>query len=236
MSRILKYALIVLCLTTVGTALAQAPNPTVEIVLNPPIAQMGQTIIAEIYVRGAVNIAGTDVGITVDPTCLRIVERQTGEFLPTEAEQGGFSAFSELHDHDTRLAASLLQRSHIANGEGVFFRATLEITCESGIAPLNVSFAELTAIEDLQAENAKFITYTLADSTVETINAQLAIGPAGSVTAIPTQIPKITYAVPAAVTQSQNQTLLMIAVGMIVLASIALLILFVVSRRRSRRK
>jgi hypothetical protein len=181
MLRMMKYALIALCLGTASTLMAQAPRPSVEIVLNPPTAQKGQTITADVYVRGAVNIAGTDIGMTVDPACLRIVERQPGEFLPTEAEAGGFSAFSEQHDHDTRLAASLLQRSYIANGDGIFFRTTLEVLCESGVAPLNVSFAELTGIEDLEAENAKFVTYTLADDTVEVIDAQLAISPVNGV-------------------------------------------------------
>jgi hypothetical protein len=235
MLRMLKYALIALCLGTASTLMAQAPRPSVEIVLNPPTAQKGQTITADVYVRGAVNIAGTDIGVTVDPACLRIVERQPGEFLPTEAEAGGFSAFSEQHDHDTRLAASLLQRSHIANGDGIFFRTTLEVLCESGVAPLNVSFAELTGIEDLEAENAKFVTYTLADDTVEAINAQLSVGPAGSVTAIPTRVPKTMPAAPAVVAQTQTQNLLLIGIGIVVLASIGLIVLLVVARRRSRR-
>ena len=244
MHRVWKFALFVFFLATVGSVLAQPPNPTVEIVLDQPTAQMGQTVTAEVYVRGAVNIVGADIGITVDPTCLRVIDRQTGELLPSEAP-GGLSAFSELNDHDTRLQASTIRRAVIANGDGVFFRSKLEVTCETGIAPLNVSFVELSGIEDLTAQNAKFVVYRLDRGNVTTINAQLAIGPAGSVTAIPTQTleatvtapstPEIAPVAPVVTSTSQNQTLLIIALSVMALSVIGLLILFVVARRRRKR-
>lgn len=247
-----KFALILFFLGSVGVSLAQGGNPTVEIVLSQPTAQMGQTVTAEVYVRGAVNIAGTDVGITVDPTCLRIVDRQTGEFLPIEAEQGGFSAFSELHDHDTRLAASLLKRSRIANGDGVFFRVTLQVICESGTAPLNVVFAELTGIEDLTVENANFLVYKLDTSNVNVINTQLAIGPLGSVTAVVPNTPdgqlvtaapntpdgQVATVVPstspdAVVTDTQQSPIVMIVVvGLSIVGVIMLGVIFWYMRRR----
>jgi hypothetical protein len=238
----LKFVIFAVWLAVTASVMAQ-PNPTVEIVLSQPTAQMGQTIIAEVYVRNAVNIAGADVGITVDEECLRITDRQTGEFLPTESEQGGFSAFSELNEHDTRLAASLIQRSHIANGDAVFFRATMEVTCERSTAPLNVSFVELTGIEDLEAENATFLVYTLDEGNVDTINAQLAIGPAGQVTPIATvtsEAPAVDTSatpVPAPVEAApQTQPLLIVAVTLMVIAVGGLLLLLLVARRRSRNR
>ena len=65
-----------------GTSLAQ-DNPTVEIVLSQPTAAKGDIISADVVIRGAINVAGTDVGITVDSSCLRILDRQPGGYLPT---------------------------------------------------------------------------------------------------------------------------------------------------------
>ena len=241
-----KLALVMLSLATAGMTLAQEPNPTVEIVLDPPTAAIGQTVTAEVIVRGAVNIAGTDIGITVDPTCLRVVERIPGEFLPTKSEEGGFSAFSELNDHDTRLAASLLRRSHIANGDGVFFRATLEVTCEEGIAPVEVSFVELTGIEDLEAENATFIVYKLDLGNVTTSSAQLTIAPAAQVTESATDVvtatatPTVsTDATPVPITETQapqsNQAI-MIVVILLVMGTLIGLILYGLARYRRNRR
>lgn len=177
-----KIAAIMFILGTAGLVQAQQPNPTVEIILDQPTAQMGQTVTAQVYVRGAVNMAGSDVGISVDPACLTVIDRQLGEFLPTEADKGGYSAFSELNAHDTRLAASLIRRSHIANGDGVFFRVRLQVTCETGVAPVTVSFVELTQIEDLEAENATFLVYKMDKGNINTVNTQLVINARGNTT------------------------------------------------------
>src|SRR5215212_6075936 len=146
MYKILKFILILLSLGTLSSVFAQQPKPTVAIVLNQLTAQMGDTVGMYVEVRGGVNIAGADIGIKVDPTCLKITDRQIGEYLPVEADKKGFSAFSELHDHDTRLAASLLKDGPIANGNGVFYRVKLQVICEQGNAPLDVSFVELTSM------------------------------------------------------------------------------------------
>ena len=154
-------------------------------------------------------------------------------------------AFSELHDHDTRLGTSILKGGPIANGDGVFFRAKLEVTCTTGIAPINVSYVVLTQIEEPGNKNTNFVIYRLNQGTVTTINAQLAIGPAGSVTAVPTQTleatvtapstPEIAPVAPVVTSTSQNQTLLIIALSVMALSVIGLLILFVVARRRRKR-
>lgn len=244
MQSIWKFVLIVFWLGIGSAAQAQQSNPTVEIVLDQSAAQRGQLITAEVYVRNAVNIIGTDIGITVDPTCLRIIERQTGEFLPIEESKGGMSAFSELHDHDTRLAAALIRRSHIPDGDGVFFRVTLEVVCENGSAPVNVSFVELTGIEDLSAENAKFLIYKIDLGNVSTINAQVAIASQTVVTAVSTQtqpsqntataLPTGTIDVPVDTNPAQTQTLLIIALSLMALSALGLIILVILYRRRRK--
>ena len=232
-----KFALVMLVVATAGMTLAQQANPTVEIVLDPPTAAMGQTVTANVYVRDAVNIAGADVGIAVDPTCLRVVERLPGEFLPTKAEEGGFSAFSELNDYDTRLAASLLQRSHIANGDGLFFQAVMEVTCEEGFAPVEVSFVELTGIEDPAAENATYVVYKLDLGNVTASSAQLAIGAAAQVTEVPTDVVSATPtpAPVAPVEAPQTDQTLLILVIVLVMVTLVGLILFALVRYLRRR-
>lgn len=247
MLKIWKFAFILFCLGSTGVVLAQVPNPTVEIVLSQPTARMGETIGAEIYVRNAVNITGIDIGITVDSACLQITDRQPGEFLPVEAENGGLTAFTELHDHDTRLAAALLDSSLAGNGDGVFFRVMLEVICAGGTAPLTVSFVELAGIEDLAAENARFITYRLTEGTVNAINTQLIVEPSEgaavvtsevNVTTVPvtaapaTTIPEATPGAVEVVSDAQTQSPLAIVFIIFVLVGIALPIVYVFMRNR----
>ena len=70
------------------------------------------------------------------------------------------------------------------------------MTCERGTAPLNVTFAEFSAYKDPSAPSIELVAYTLTAQTVTAINAQLAIGPAGSVTAVPTQTLEATVTAP----------------------------------------
>ncbi|MBW4437249.1 MAG: hypothetical protein KME04_08950 [Pleurocapsa minor GSE-CHR-MK-17-07R] len=235
--RIVAIALIFMGI--IVPALAQS-GPTVEIVLSQPMAQIGDTVTADVFVRGAVNMAGTDIGISVDPLCLSVLERQTGTFLPIESEQGGFSIFSELNEHDTRLAAALLQGGPIANGDGLFFRAVLKVTCETGIAPLTVTFAELTGIVDPSVEDNVYVTYRLDGGTVVAVNTQLVIG-GQSAAAVTADAPDQSSATPSAVapaeTSAQVQTqpfaqiaLAVLCVG-IVLAGLFIVIVIVRRRR-----
>jgi hypothetical protein len=241
MVKLLKFTLfITFLLAPASIALGQAVNPTVEIVLDNPSASIGDTLTAEVIIRNAVNIAGADVGISVDPTCLRIVERTPGEFLPTKSEEGGFSAFSELNEHDTRLAASLLGRSRIAQGDGVFYRATLEVTCEGGFAPVEVSFVELTGIEDLEADNTRFIVYKLDTGNVTATNAELTVGPAAQATPIPTTAPAataeatpVTPTAPApTVAPQSNTSVVIVLIVLMVLIGVVLYALVRTIRRR----
>lgn len=175
--RLIKFISVFLLL--LGSTIAQAQtNPTIEIVLSQPTANAGETVQAEIYIRDGVNIGGADIGITVDEACLRITNRTPGTYIPSDAADGGFSPFSELHDHDTRFSAAITDRTKVANGDGVFYTVDLQVTCENGIAPLTVVFAELSAYKDPTATQIEFIAYTMTTDTVNIVNTQLVVGTA----------------------------------------------------------
>ena len=165
--------------------------------------------------------------------------------------------FSELNEHDTRLATALTDRSKIASGEGVFYTVQMEVTCETGTAPLVVSYAKLSTYVDPTAESISLISYSLDDGTLNVINAELTIVPAGQVTIVPTRVPEATSteqqliptpvatltATPSSAvattntneSKSQNQTTLIIVVLILVgLVIILLLVVFVLLRRSSR--
>lgn len=250
--RFIKLFLLLLCLIPVAAVLAQS-NPIVEIVLDQATAQQGDVVTANVYVRNGSNIGGADIGVTVDNACLKILERLPGEFLPTDSDGGGFSPFSELNDHDTRFAGAITDRAKLGNGEGVFFRMRLQVTCEQAIAALNVSFAELSAYKDPAATDVELISYTMDTNTVTTIGTQLVIAPAGStsaqtnstvtapitaettVTAVAPVTPDTTATAVAATTTaetSKGQISILAILGVAALGIGSLFIVFMLMRRR----
>lgn len=176
--RIIKFVLLLTCLMA-GTALAQE-NPSVDVVLSQDNAQQGDVVDAAIYVRNGVNVGGVDVGIAVDKTCLRITERQPGDYLPTSDEEGAFSAFAELNEHDTRLASALTDRTKYVNGDGIFYSVPLEVTCEQGTASVDVTYAQVSSYVDPSAEIIEVVSYDLEDGTLSATGAQLQIGDGSS--------------------------------------------------------
>jgi hypothetical protein len=254
-------ALLVVVLMT-GIVVAQG-NPSIEIVLRQPMAEQGAIVTADVIVRGAENVGGADVGITVDSTCLRIVEREPGDYLPTTDTEGAFSAFSEINEHDTRLAVALTDRTRMASGEGVFYSVQLEVTCAEGTAPLTVSYAKLSTYEDPDAEAVSLISFSLDEGTLNASGAELAVVPAGQVTLVPTRTPApivgpteeaqptatspATAAAPVAPTgtsssdgqpsaaETGNQTLL-ILVAVLLMAVVILVVIVLWLLRRTRRQ
>ncbi|WP_119071313.1 cohesin domain-containing protein [Aggregatilinea lenta] len=227
-----------------GTVWAQE-NPTVEIVLSQPAAHQGDIITADIHVRGAVNVAGTDVGITVDSACLRILDRQPGGYLPTTDAEGAFVPFSELNEHDTRLAAALTDRSKIASGEGVFYTVQLEVTCAEATAPLTISYAKLSTYADPSAEAVSLISFSLDDGTLNAIDAELAVVPADQAITEPAAVVEgqpETSPTPAPEAGSEaesdqeqdDQTLLIILIALLIVLILVLVIVMLWLRRRSR--
>lgn len=222
-------------------------NPIIEIVLSQPTAKFGDIVKADVYIRNATNLGGADIGIKVDDTCLRISNRTAGTFVASTGENGGFSPFSEQHDHDTRFAAAITDRSKLANGEGVFYSVDLQVICENGVAPLTVVFGELSAYKDPNAAQIEFLAYTLTAKTTSAINTQLIVGSAVAPTATvgPTAAPGEQQVAPTAVAGSRTATPVPAAeaasqppvtlIAVICLSGVGLLILiaaFVILRRR----
>jgi len=244
--KITRLLLPLILLTTTITAKAQS-NPTVEIVLTQPTAQQGDTVSIDVYVRHAINLGGADIGITVDAPCLTILDREPGTLLPSTADTGGYSPFAELHAHDTRFAAVVTDRSKIVSGDGIFFRVRAKVTCAKGIAPLTVSFAQLASYKDPTAKDIQLISYKMATNSVMLINAQLAIGPAGQVTAIPPQTaaptqplvttPNVTP-VPMPITTvetTSNDTVIIVLVLAVAIIVGLFIVFFIIANRRRQR-
>lgn len=249
--RTLKSVLLIVLLT-VGAVSAQE-IPSIDIVLSQPTAQLGETVDAEVYVRNGVNVGGVDIGIAVDESCLRILDRQPGDYLPTTDAEGAFSAFAELNDHDTRLALALTDRTKYANGDGLFYRVPMEVTCDLGMAAVRVTYAQVSSYVDPSAEIIEIASYDLDEGTLTASNAQLEVVAAGqlpvteaSVTVAPDQTtvepsntveatPVVTQ--PAEITQpaesTQTNTLWIAALLLIVIGFTGLIALFVVVRRRN---
>lgn len=233
----LKLIFFLGCFAAASVVLAQS-KPTIEIILSQPTAHKGDLITANIIVRDAVNIGGADIGITVDNNCLRIVKRNDGTFLPTTAESGGFSPFSELHDHDTRFATSITDRSKLGNGTAVFFSVELEVTCDQGIAPLDITFVELSAYKDPTAKEVELIAYRLSDKTVSVFNTTLEIDAQGQVTGSTPQGQTVTVAPTASQGETaatpQSSTIPVVLIVLTIAGVILLVAVFWFMRRRPK--
>ncbi|QPC81341.1 hypothetical protein G4Y79_16765 [Phototrophicus methaneseepsis] len=158
--------------------MAQAQStPIVEINLSQPQAHQGDTVSASIYIRNAQNIGGADIGMMVDETCLKIVGLQRGAFLSGSGNDSLFEVINQVNDHDARFAAALTDRTKVGTGTGNFYHITLEVICEQGIAPLNITFAELSAYKDPSASEIELTAYTLASGNLEIHNTELEVIP-----------------------------------------------------------
>jgi hypothetical protein len=220
---------LLLLLWAVPTA-AQTVNPLVEVVLSSDQAQQGDTVYADVVIRNGQAVAGADIGIAVD-SCLRVVDRQPGSYLPSTSETGGFSPFAELTDSGTRFAASITDRARVANGDGPFYRATLRVTCEEANPQVFITFAEIAALADPKGTSNDLLGYNLERGNLSIVNDALAIQP-GAVAATP--VPIQGYAVPPP--ETSNSLLLWIALGMVALSIAGLIILLLVYRRQQRKR
>ena len=123
-----------------------------------------------------VNIAGADIGIETD-SCLRVSSRTQGAYLP-DASNGGFVVFEQTDDTSTRLAVAITDRKAIANTDGIFFSAQLEVLCDTGSPTVTVNVAELSAYRDPTAEQIELIAYMKDDGSLDTVDAQLSMSAA----------------------------------------------------------
>jgi hypothetical protein len=221
------FFVIVLFLLTAIPLLAQDNNPVVEIVLSTEQAQLGDTIYADVFIRNGEAIAGADIGIATD-SCLRVVERQPGNYLPSSSENGGFSPFEELSDSGTRFAASIIDRTRIANGDGVFFRAALEVICEEATSVVVISFAELAALSDPDSASNELLGYSLQQGNITVVTDSLVVRQ-GAVVSTPQAIRSISS--PA---NSPDTNIFYLAVALLAFSGIGLMVLFMVFLRRKK--
>ncbi len=220
---------IALCLLAASASRGQS-IPTVSIVLSRMTAHEDETVMAHIFISDVSNLSAADVGISVDDRCLRIMGRPLGTFLPDT--DGGSTAFSVMNDHDTRLALAITDRSLLATGGGIFYQVHLLVTCASGTAPLEVTFAELSAYKDPSADPVEIQSYTLYAGNLTIVNAQLQIGPVEEQTQPPptTTLAITATATPEPVTSQASQALLttLNTLNIAVIVLLAILILFIV--------
>jgi hypothetical protein len=195
--------LISLCLLASGEILAQS-NPTVEITVNQKTASLGDTLTADITIRNVRNVGRAEVGIHVDETCLRVVDVEAGDFLPSTDAEGGFMDLSDFRDYDARMAVGIIERSQIANEDGVLYQAKLEVTCANGSAPVEVIFAELRAYRDPEAATVEFDIYSLTEENVNVLNTEIEIMTVS--TATPTITPTATLSATPTVTRTATLT------------------------------
>lgn len=231
-----RYLVILFVLLVAMPLLAQSANPSVEVVLSTDQAQAGDTIYADVVIHNAKNIVGADIGITTDD-CLRVVERQPGNYLPTTGEEGGFSPFSELSDHATRFAASITDHARLANGDGVFYRVKLDVTCDNATPEVRVTFAQLAAVADPNSDSPDMLGYTQENGNLNIVNHGLNVQPGAVVAeaaAVPTLVPLADVTAPAVVPAISQNTILIAALAVIALCAVGIVGLLFVYRRQYR--
>ena len=215
-----------LLLLPVLPLLAQDSQPTVEIVLSTKQAQQGDTVYADVVIHNGHAIAGADIGITVD-SCLRIVDRQPGNYLPSTSGNGGFSPFAELSDTGTRFAATVTDRSRIANGDGTFFRAVMKVTCDKAVPNVKITFAQLAALAKPTTDSTELLGYSLDQGNLSVVNQGLTVQKG---VAVSTPAPLQPYTPP--VTIPSQSLLLDAALAVLGLSIFGMLVLVIIYRRQ----
>lgn len=209
---------------------AQESAPSVEVVLSTDQAQDGDTIYADIVIRDGQSVAGADIGITTGE-CLRVVERQPGNYLPSTSENGGFSPFEELTETGTRFAVAVTDRARIASGDGTFYRVAMEVICDDAEPEVNVTFAELAALAHPETDSNEILGFSLEQGSISAVSDSLIIRD-GAVVSTPPPIEAL--APPAAIT---NQNLILGgALAVMGLSVVGMVILLVVYQQRRRRR
>ena len=153
-------------------------KPLVEVEFSTAEVSNDQTIYADVYIRHVDALAGADIGISVNDTCLKIINRHDGNLLPSTFENGGLTPLDELSETETRFAVSIVDLSRIANDDGVFYRVELESTCDEGVGTLDVTFATLVSLENPDdPDDASLISYTLESGTLDIQVSTVSISP-----------------------------------------------------------
>jgi hypothetical protein len=176
------YTLLLLIVMLVApTLVAQSNTPdlqsggTVEVVLDHTTVRPHSLINADVFVQ-ADFIAGADIAIDVDPTCLRVETLLSGEYLPTTVDDGGFSPYQEFNDSHARLAANVTETSKITSERGRFFRAQIRVICDAPAeAVIWVTRAELVndrlqIVQPATRDATVFVSLDASQSSPSTID------------------------------------------------------------------
>jgi hypothetical protein len=220
----------ILLLLSALRLVAQSVSPSVEVVLSTDQAQDGDTIYADVVIHDGQALAGADIGITTGE-CLRVVERQPGNYLPSTSENGGFSPFEELTENSTRFAVAVTDRTRIASGDGTFYRVAMEVTCEDATPEVSVTFAELAALAHPDTDSNELLGFSLEQGSISVVSDSLTVRQ-GAVVSTP---PPIEALAPPAGATNQN-LILGGALAVMGVSVVGMVILLVVYQQRRRRK
>lgn len=139
----------VLLAAMVIPAMAQQ-EATIELVTDTTEIIPGSQFMIDVMVKDGLNIAGADIAIAVDGTCLEVTSMNPGGYLPHDAESGGFSPMNMHNPTTARLAANITDRQHIATGDGVFMSVAMTAKCSDNLSTIDVSRAELVTVDGQQ--------------------------------------------------------------------------------------
>jgi hypothetical protein len=227
-------SLILLLLTC--SAFAQ-DLPTVEVTLSQDSARRGDVVTANVFIRTDLEIIGADVEITVDDTCLQIEGREMGDYFPP-GDGESVTIFEETTANSTRLAMNVLNFDHIPTSDGLYFSVPLRVVCDEADAAVDIAIAHLV--------QRGIIDHKAADGQVNLVNATLAISPTAAVVASPEVTDEVVSTVDSADAGVQvdtttdedtsDNTVLIIAIGGMIVAGIGLILLFIFYRRSKRKK
>jgi hypothetical protein len=210
---------------------AQSASPSVEIVLSTDEAQDGDTIYADVVIHDGQALAGADIGITTG-ACLRVVDRQPGNYLPSTSENGGFSPFEALTENSTRFAVAVTDRARIASGDGTFYRVAMEVTCDDAEPEVSVTFAELAALAQPGTDSNELLGFSLEQGSISVVSDSLTVRQ-GAVVSTP---PPIQAIAPVATSTDQNLILggALAVMGVSFVGMVILLVVYQQRRKRNR--
>ena len=150
LKRLLPLLALLVVLLLLSIPAAAQENARIEIRLNGDASAANGQFSADVIVLGGSGIAGADIAIAVDGTCLQVAEMIPGDYLPSAAENGGFAPMNTYDITSARLAANVTDRAYIASGDGVFMSVMLNAVCAEQTSTISVTRAQLVTVDGTQ--------------------------------------------------------------------------------------
>lgn len=202
---ILAALLVLLAVPTLAQEGAQ-----VEVRMDETEITPGEQVTVEIVVTNAGEIAGADIALAVDGTCLQVNGMTPGNYLPSAAENGGFAPVNTFDTTSARLAANVTDRQFIANEDGVFMTVQLDAACAQQSGTIEITRAEL-------------VTATGQQITAATAPLNIAIGTiADNAPASDSVQPPLTAPAATDGAGSNTDPLMLLAVGLLLFSGLGL--------------